>query len=97
MKKGSSNELPFDYNPPQLTVPRAVSIAEIIEARICNDHLSVSFFVILSHLLSQLQALSSYLLLHRRQRCYRQCYRLDCRSLSLLKSHHRSRARLLRR
>jgi len=31
-------------------VPRAVSTAEIIDARICSDHLSVSFFVIV-HLL----------------------------------------------
>ena len=30
----------------QLVAPRAVSTAEIIEASICSDHLSVSFFVI---------------------------------------------------
>ena len=35
----------------QLVAPSAVSTAEIIEARICSDHLSVSFFVIV-HLLS---------------------------------------------
>jgi len=34
----------------QLVAPRAVRTAEIIEARICSDHLSVSFFVIV-HLL----------------------------------------------
>ena len=35
----------------QLVAPRAVSTAEIIDAMICSDHLSVSFFVIV-HLLS---------------------------------------------
>ena len=39
-----------DQNPMQLVAPSAVSTAEIIEARICSDHLSVSFFVIV-HLL----------------------------------------------
>jgi hypothetical protein len=34
------------YNPMQLVAPRAVSTAEIIEARICSVHLSVSFLVI---------------------------------------------------
>jgi hypothetical protein len=34
----------------QLVAPRAVRTAEIIEARICSDHLRVSFFVIV-HLL----------------------------------------------
>ena len=30
----------------QLVVPSAVSIADMIEARICSDHLNTSFFVI---------------------------------------------------
>jgi hypothetical protein len=41
----------LDYSPIQDVVPRAVSTAEIIDARICSVHLSVSFFVI-SYLLS---------------------------------------------
>ena len=35
----------------QLVAPRAVSTAEIMDAKICSDHLSVSFLVI-SYLLS---------------------------------------------
>ena len=38
--------LHFPYAPMQEVAPRAVSTAEIIEARICSDHLSVSFLVI---------------------------------------------------
>ena len=34
------------YNPMQLVVPSAVSIAEIIDAMICSVHFKVSFFVI---------------------------------------------------
>ena len=37
----------FYRSPMQLVAPRAVSTAEIIEASICSDHLSVSFFVII--------------------------------------------------
>ncbi len=43
--------IPLDYSPMQLVVPSAVNTAEIIDARICSVHLSVSFFVI-SYLLS---------------------------------------------
>ena len=45
----------------QLVAPRAVSTAEIIEARICSDHLSVSFLVIV-HLPSILQFFNSSIL-----------------------------------
>ncbi len=38
--------LPFPYAPMHDVAPSAVSTAEIIEARICSDHLSVSFLVI---------------------------------------------------
>ena len=36
----------FPYAPMHDVAPSAVSTAEIIEARICSDHLSVSFLVI---------------------------------------------------
>ena len=38
--------IPLDYSPMQDVVPRAVSTAEMIDARICSVHFSVSFFVI---------------------------------------------------
>ncbi len=41
----------LDYTPMHEVVPRAVNTAEMIDARICSVHLSVSFFVI-SYLLS---------------------------------------------
>ena len=36
----------LDYTPMHEVVPRAVNTAEMIDARICSVHLSVSFFVI---------------------------------------------------
>ena len=41
----------LDYTPMHEVVPRAVRTAEIMDAKICSDHLRVSFFVIV-HLLS---------------------------------------------
>ena len=38
--------IPLDYSPMHEVVPRAVSTAEMIDARICSVHFSVSFFVI---------------------------------------------------
>jgi hypothetical protein len=38
--------LHFPYAPMHDVAPSAVSTAEIIEARICSDHLSVSFLVL---------------------------------------------------
>ena len=45
---GSISEAPFffAYAPTQLVAPRAVSTAEMIEARICSVHFSVSFLLI---------------------------------------------------